>query len=149
MMRKLPHLSVILLLAAALLLFWRVCLDTGSPYPLIIDDMAERPATADAVRTPPPDTTPYGEPPPAEADTTLFARHCAACHGADGSGRSYVAAQPGMPAVSDLSTNPAPAAQKRSSILDGRGAMPAFGKRLRADELEALHAYILSLPTQP
>ncbi len=143
-------LFLILLAAAALLFLWRVCFDTAAPYPLLMQDMTARPATTDAPRTPPPGAVPYGEPRPAEDAGRLFARHCATCHGADGSGQSYVAAQPGMPTVSDLRTNPAPAAQKYRSLTEGRGAMPAFGQRLTPAEQNALHRYILSLtPVSP
>ncbi len=140
---KVSVLFVALVAVAALaLLFWRAVFDTAALPPRLMSDMVARPAEGACL----PGRVPF-EPEgcPVEDGPALFAAHCAHCHGADGSGRSYVAARPGMPDVSDLRLNPAPDAQKRASLSEGRGAMPAFGRRLRPSAIEALHLYILSL----
>ncbi len=136
------YLCICLLLAG--LLLWRTVFDTAGLPPRLMSDMTARSTPAAAGMLPglvP--FVPAEEPAPDAA--ALFAVHCAHCHGADGSGRSYTAAQPGMPDVSDRRSNPSPAAQKRRSLAEGRGAMPAFGQRLSAASLDALHQHILKL----
>ncbi len=140
-------------LFAALLFLWRTLGDRSGLPPRLMTDMTARP---DAAPLPPPaGTLPYAAAAPADPRSSapnaalLFHRHCATCHGADGRGRSFVARQPGMPAVSNLRTNTASDAQKRSSLSTGRGAMPAFGSRLRPEELEALLRHVIQLAAQP
>lgn len=66
----------------------------------------------------------------------VFAARCASCHGADGGGGvgpqlgdgAVVAAYPDL-------------ADEIAVITDGRGAMPAFGGTLDADEIEAVARY--------
>lgn len=78
----------------------------------------------------------------------LYTRLCAPCHGASGRGDGPVAA----------ALNPRPADLTKSKVLaeasddevaallrDGRGAMPGFGKQLKAEELNALVGYLRAL----
>ncbi len=135
-----------LLCCGLALLLWRSLFDFEGLPERLMKDMTTRPIPA----PPLPGRVPYEADAPPMADATvLFAIHCAHCHGEDGSGRSYVAAQPGMPDVSDLRSNPAPAARKHQSLVEGRGAMPAFGRRLPAPALETLYQHILKLHVHP
>jgi cbb3-type cytochrome c oxidase subunit III len=77
---------------------------------------------------------------------SLFAQNCARCHGASGHGETELGRET---RATDLAR---PAWRKRvsdkriiASITDGRGRMPAFGKRLSKDEIAALTSYVHSL----
>lgn len=78
----------------------------------------------------------------------LFTRDCAMCHGAEGKGDGPAGA----------AFNPKPADMSvaafwegrtdesvTESITSGKGAMPAFGSKLSAEEIAALVAYIREL----
>ncbi len=77
--------------------------------------------------------------------SVLYVENCARCHGADGRGETP------MGEMYDV-TNLADAAwwkkervnDKRlaSAIRDGRGGMPAFGKKLSKSEIGALVGYV-------
>jgi polyvinyl alcohol dehydrogenase (cytochrome) len=68
---------------------------------------------------------------------TLFGRSCASCHGADGSGANG-------PSLVDVSERLDPD-ERRSVILEGRGAMAGWEGRLDDDEVEALVDYLEDL----
>ena len=123
---------------------WRIGLDhAGQPARFVFDTPAQPLAT----RVPhPAGTIPFGDEPAATGTgDELFAIHCAHCHGADGSGRSYTAAQPGMPAVGNLQTTERPATELRQIMEEGRGAMPVFQRRLLPADKDNIHQYILTL----
>jgi cytochrome c6 len=75
-----------------------------------------------------------------------YKTNCVLCHAADGSGSS-----PSGKALKaqDLRSD---AVQKKSdaeltaSITNGKGKMPAFGKKLKSDDIAQLVAYIRALP---
>ena len=69
---------------------------------------------------------------------TIYAAHCAKCHGADRSGNNGPALLP-----EQLTQDPA---VYQSTITNGNGPMPAWGSRLSADETSALVEYIFSNP---
>lgn len=69
----------------------------------------------------------------------LYRKHCARCHGLDGRGNPRaVDTKPGL----DLTTSELMAegerAEVRRRIVEGEGTMPAFGKKLTAEEIESL-----------
>jgi mono/diheme cytochrome c family protein len=75
-----------------------------------------------------------------------YKSNCVLCHAPDGSGNS----SSGMALkAQDLRSD---AVQKKSdaelaaSITNGKGKMPAFGKKLKADDITPLVAYIRTLP---
>jgi mono/diheme cytochrome c family protein len=76
----------------------------------------------------------------------LYQSHCVLCHAADGSGSS-----PSGKALKaeDLRSD---VVQKKSdteltaAITLGKGKMPAFGKKLKPDQITQLVAYIRALP---
>ncbi len=81
------------------------------------------------------------DPQPAKA---LYDTYCAECHGADRLGRSG-------PALLPENLRRLPPRRAARVIAKGRPAtqMPAFGQTLRADEIEALAAYIHTPPKTP
>lgn len=125
-------------------LIWQVDLDMFGLLPPAVSDMNERPAPPLA---PPPGAVSFGEESPAESGAVLFERHCAVCHGLDGSGKSYVASIEGMPGVADLRTlGQRDEEELLQSLREGKGgAMPAFGLRLRPAEINAVFLHCLSL----
>lgn len=66
----------------------------------------------------------------------VYQRSCASCHGASGGGGAGPALDGGrmVEAYPDL-------ADQVDVIANGRGAMPAFGERLSAEEVEAVARY--------
>jgi mono/diheme cytochrome c family protein len=76
----------------------------------------------------------------------IYKTNCVLCHAPDGSGSS-----PSGKALKaqDLRSD---AVQKKSdteltaSITNGKGKMPAFGKKLKPDDIAQLVAYIRALP---
>ncbi|HSL59791.1 MAG TPA: cytochrome c [Acidimicrobiales bacterium] len=66
----------------------------------------------------------------------IYAAQCASCHGAGGGGGAGPALSDGRVerAYPDL-------ADQIALVANGRGAMPAFGERLDAEELEAVVRY--------
>jgi mono/diheme cytochrome c family protein len=76
----------------------------------------------------------------------IYKTNCEMCHGADGSGDTG----PGKAFhAKDLRSEEV---QKQSDealsevIIKGRGKMPAFGAKIKADDVQKLVAYIRSLP---
>lgn len=82
----------------------------------------------------------------AENDTTkVYAKNCVLCHAADGSGSSPSGKALG---AKDLASTEV---QKKSDedltevVSKGKGKMPAFGKKISADEIKGLVMYIRAL----
>jgi mono/diheme cytochrome c family protein len=71
---------------------------------------------------------------------SLFAANCASCHGSDGGGGVG-------PQLSDGKVTAAfpDAADEITVVTNGRGAMPAFGKGLSADEIALVVEYTRTL----
>lgn len=74
----------------------------------------------------------------------LYAQHCARCHGADGKsktalGKTFKAPDLTTSRVQSRSNN-----RLTSSIKNGRGNMPGFSKKLSAQDITALIAYVRS-----
>lgn len=126
---------------------WRLANEHAEPLPRLVQDMTARPARRYA--QPPAGAVPFEQaaplPPSERSGEALFLLHCAACHGADATGRSYVAQQPGMPDVSDLTTTEADAEELSRILADGRGAMPAFAPQLSEGKRKLILQYITTL----
>lgn len=148
---KYALLPFFVLAAAALLLFSKIRLESVEPPARIIPDMT-LPSTS-APQAPPPGIVPHSSSPAlkqTETDApTLFAQRCAACHGANGNGQSYVAAQQGMPEVNDLTTGTVTPEELYRTLTEGRGAMPAHGERLSEQARRELIQYIQTTLHQP
>jgi mono/diheme cytochrome c family protein len=77
---------------------------------------------------------------------TTYSRNCASCHGEDGDAKTEKGELYG--ATDFTSTkwwnkeHPTDARLRRSISAGKRGGMPAFGKRISADEINALATYI-------
>jgi mono/diheme cytochrome c family protein len=79
---------------------------------------------------------------------TIYKKKCALCHGADGSGDTG----PGKALhAKDLRS---PEVQKQTDvelaevITKGKGKMPAFGAKIKPDDVTKLVAYLRELPKQ-
>ena len=80
-----------------------------------------------------------------ELGKKVYAAKCASCHGADGKGNAKVA---GMLKVNipDLSGSAGKSDTDLLTLLaDGKKPMPAFGKNLSKDEMEAVLSYTKTL----
>ena len=76
---------------------------------------------------------------------TLFHARCAMCHGADGhgntpAGKAFKAVDYQDPAVMKMTD-----AELTAIISNGKGKMPAYGKRLDASQILGLVDYIRTL----
>lgn len=141
MKKPLTLAALALLLILSILLVLQFCSTAQQPVQFISDMSTEpsRPRLAPSAGA-----VPFGTPRPALPADKLFLYHCAACHGNAGNGQSYVAAYEGMPAVGDLTTINKTPAELKQSLLQGRGAMPAFRNRLNDTEADSLIRYIIT-----
>lgn len=136
-----------LIFMAALLLGWLFPCNSVPPQPYN-PDMADG-ASWHRV-PPPPGAVPFGNPAQATPAALLYEWKCAICHGPDGRASSYTAMQPSMPAVGNLAETGKTETEMRHIIIHGRGAMPAFSRRLSKGEADALLDYIRqTLPSSP
>jgi cytochrome c6 len=71
---------------------------------------------------------------------TLYATHCAACHGANGA-----PVMPGAPNFRRMDTLMRPDMQLLTSIRNGKGAMPGYFGVLRDREILDVVAYLRTL----
>ena len=77
---------------------------------------------------------------------SVYVRHCASCHGRDGRAktpkgkRTYARDLTGTDWQSEVSDE-----RIFNSIMNGRGKMPVFGKRLPEAMIDALVSYVRSL----
>jgi mono/diheme cytochrome c family protein len=75
----------------------------------------------------------------------LYTSNCARCHGADGRGETPMGELYGATNLADAAWwKKERAGDKRlaAAIRDGRGGMPAFGKKLSKEEIAALVALV-------
>jgi mono/diheme cytochrome c family protein len=80
----------------------------------------------------------------AQDAATLFKSKCAACHGADGTG-SAMGKKLGVLDLHGAEVQKMSDAELTNVIANGRDKMPAFGKSLKADDIQGLVAYIRTL----
>jgi mono/diheme cytochrome c family protein len=76
--------------------------------------------------------------------SALFNEKCARCHGEDGRGRTVIGRMVGAPDFADETWWDEEKDERRfaRSIAEGKGEMPAFGKKLSRPEIKALAAYV-------
>jgi cbb3-type cytochrome c oxidase subunit III len=74
----------------------------------------------------------------------MFNDRCAKCHGADGRGETVLGNLLGVPNFTDEKWWKEEKSDKRfiASITNGKDEMPAFGKKLSKQEINALVAYV-------
>jgi cytochrome c6 len=70
-----------------------------------------------------------------ETQNKLYVSNCARCHGSDGKGNTQLGQEMGVP---DLTTSRLGSARVRQIISKGDGDMPAFGKKLKAAQINSL-----------
>jgi cytochrome c oxidase cbb3-type subunit III len=76
----------------------------------------------------------------------LFAKNCATCHGNDGQAKTFKAKLNHARNLTDSAWQ-ANVSNERlfNSIMNGRGHMPAWGKKLTEAEINSLVAYVRQL----
>jgi mono/diheme cytochrome c family protein len=74
----------------------------------------------------------------------LFKERCARCHGEDGRGQTVIGQMVGAPNFTDENWWTEEKTERRfvRSITEGRGDMPAFGKKLTRPDIKALAAHV-------
>jgi mono/diheme cytochrome c family protein len=82
----------------------------------------------------------------AKSATQLYSKNCASCHGRDGRSKTFKAKLNHARNISE------PEWQERvsderifNSIMNGKGKMPAYGKKLSEQEIDVLVTYVRSL----
>jgi mono/diheme cytochrome c family protein len=84
--------------------------------------------------------------PGAQRAPALYARNCASCHGRDGRAKTLRAKRNHARNLSDSEwQNRVSDERIFNSIMNGKGKMPAFGKKLSEQEIDALVAYVRGL----
>jgi mono/diheme cytochrome c family protein len=83
-----------------------------------------------------------------EAGAALYKTKCAACHGADGKGATTVGKADSIRDLSSADVQGQTDAQLNSTITDGKGKMPAYGKSLKPEQVTSLVAYIRSIASK-
>jgi len=80
-----------------------------------------------------------------QAGAALYKKSCAMCHGADGSGNSPMGQKMGVRDLKSADVQKQTDAQLTQMISKGKGKMPAYGEKLKAEEIKDLVAYIREL----
>jgi cytochrome c6 len=68
----------------------------------------------------------------------VYKGKCAACHGADGSGNTSVGKNLKLRNLGSPEVQKMTDAELTTVITDGKAKMPAYGKKLSADEIKSL-----------
>lgn len=77
---------------------------------------------------------------------SLFKDNCAKCHGKEGRAKGFKAKLAGVRNLTDAKWHESVTDERIfNSIANGRGRMPAFGKKFTDAQLEALVAFVRSL----
>ena len=84
---------------------------------------------------------------PENSDTSaLFAKNCATCHGKDGQAKTFKAKFNHARNLTDPAWQISVSDEQLfNSISNGRGRMPAWGKKLSKEQIDALVAYVRKL----
>jgi cytochrome c6 len=84
-----------------------------------------------------------------EAGKAVYDKQCASCHGADGKGNAKRATMLKIDAAKlDLTRAEAAgmtADQKKTVLVEGKGKMPAYGKKLKPEEVDAVLNHAMAL----
>ena len=83
---------------------------------------------------------------PADNAATSYARNCASCHGRDGSAKTLKAKRNHARNLVDPEWQ-ARVSDERifNAIMNGKGKMPGYGKKLTEQQIEALVSYVRGL----
>jgi cbb3-type cytochrome c oxidase subunit III len=75
--------------------------------------------------------------------SALFAKNCATCHGKDGQAKTFKAKLNHARNLTDSAWQSTVSDERLlNSITNGRGHMPAWGKKLTEDEINSLVTYV-------
>jgi cytochrome c6 len=80
-----------------------------------------------------------------DAGTALYKSKCASCHGADGSGNTTVGKSLKVRDLRSADVQKMTDAELIKVTSDGKGKMPAYGKKLSADQIKSLVAAIRAM----
>ena len=73
----------------------------------------------------------------------IFKESCAKCHGADGRGQTVMGGVLEIPDFTDKAWwKDVEDERLKESVRNGKGGMPRFGKKLSADQIDLLVAYV-------
>jgi mono/diheme cytochrome c family protein len=76
----------------------------------------------------------------------LYAKHCASCHGRDGRSKTLKAKSNHARNLTDAEWQERVSEERIfNSIMNGKGKMPGYGKKLSEREIDLLVAYVRSL----
>ncbi|HXW62443.1 MAG TPA: cytochrome c [Candidatus Acidoferrales bacterium] len=81
----------------------------------------------------------------ADDGAATFKAQCAACHGADGSGKTAVGKSLKIRDLSSADVQKQTDEQLTDIITNGKGAMPAFKDKITADQIKELVVFIRQL----
>lgn len=82
--------------------------------------------------------------PPSAA--AIYAKRCASCHGKDGRAKTFKAKFNDARDLTDQQWQEMVSDERiYNSIVNGRGKMPAFGKKLSDSQVDSLVSYVRSL----
>ena len=76
----------------------------------------------------------------------IYKTNCVLCHAADGSGNSPSGKSLGAQDLRSEVVQKKTDAELAEVITQGKGKMPAFGKKLKPEDISKLVAYIRALP---
>lgn len=79
-----------------------------------------------------------------DKSASTFKAKCAVCHGNGGKGDSPAGKSLGAADLTKVAAAKSPA-ELKTVIQNGKGKMPAYGKSLKPEEIDAMVAYIKSL----
>jgi mono/diheme cytochrome c family protein len=83
---------------------------------------------------------------PAANATQLYAKHCASCHGKDGRAKTIKGKLKHARNLTDGEWQEKVSDERIfNSIMNGKEKMPAFGKMLAQEQIEALVTYVRAL----
>lgn len=79
----------------------------------------------------------------------IYKAKCQECHGADGQSHTFKGKLSGAAVLTDAKVVQTPDSELVDAVTNGKKHMPAFGKKLTADEIKTVVAYVrtLSAPT--
>ncbi|HEY6230512.1 MAG TPA: cytochrome c [Pyrinomonadaceae bacterium] len=82
----------------------------------------------------------------ARTASQLYARNCASCHGRDGSARTMKARQNHARKLSDPEWQDRVSDERIfNSIMNGKGKMPGYSRKLSEQEINSLVSYVRGL----
>jgi mono/diheme cytochrome c family protein len=83
---------------------------------------------------------------PARSATQLYAKNCSSCHGRDGRARTLKAKRNHARNLSDSEWQERASDERIfNTIMNGKGKMPAYGKKLSEQEIDTLVTYVRGL----